>query len=324
MVNKLLLVFVHGFRGSETSFKDYPNWLQSSLSEVMQVEATSVVYPSYKTAGDLQIAVENFATWILDQLKPEKHDHTDIVLIGHSMGGIVAAETIFFFQRHAQLLKGASILGLIAYDTPFYSVNHDAMSTTAMGHVERFSRFIPESFGGANNANTRTVGASSSSASRTTALTSGQKWGLLAGAVGAIGAAAVGAYVARDQISSSLSDMYGHLEFVSVLMDTNGLSARMKRLLQMPNIFFRCYYIKLPSTRLQRTFIALPPADTSPYFEPIQMTKAESEVEAHTSIFDPRKNESYYELGSSTIGLIASHMVHASDKNAAGVDLDLD
>ncbi|ORX55732.1 hypothetical protein DM01DRAFT_1335124 [Hesseltinella vesiculosa] len=290
------------------------------MNEVFQRDTSAIVYPSYKTSGDLQVAVENFSAWILDQLQPDLFDHTDIVLLGHSMGGIVGAESILHFQQHAHLLQRASIVGLIAYDTPFYSVNPDSISTTAMGHVERFSRYIPDTglFGG-NDTQSR----GRNVISRSPSMTSGQRWGMLAGAVGALGAAAVGAYIARDQISSALSDAYGQVEFVSTLMDTEGLKERVKKLLQVPDLLFHCYYVKLPTRQHQRTFIQLPPSDTTTFFTPIAMQHAESEVEAHTTIFDPVKNDQYYTIGSSSIGLMVEHLA-GLDRGKATQDLDLD
>lgn len=67
-LDKLLLVFVHGFRGSDSSFKvlfillslttktnnnkkDFPNRLQTILTNTVKADVNAVVYPSYKTAG---------------------------------------------------------------------------------------------------------------------------------------------------------------------------------------------------------------------------------------------------------------------------------
>lgn len=66
-LDKLLLVFVHGFRGSDSSFKvllfifvvtvaltkkqDFPNRLQTILTNSVKADVNAVVYPSYKTAG---------------------------------------------------------------------------------------------------------------------------------------------------------------------------------------------------------------------------------------------------------------------------------
>ncbi|EIE83425.1 hypothetical protein RO3G_08130 [Rhizopus delemar RA 99-880] len=49
--DKLLLVFVHGFRGSDASFQDFPNRLQAILTNTLRLDVEVDIYPSYKTAG---------------------------------------------------------------------------------------------------------------------------------------------------------------------------------------------------------------------------------------------------------------------------------
>ncbi|KAI9303464.1 hypothetical protein BJ944DRAFT_102370 [Cunninghamella echinulata] len=83
-----------------------------------------------------------------------------------------------------------------------------------------------------------------------------------------------------------------------------------------------------------RTFIALPPDSTQHLFIPI-ITKAESEVAAHTSLFNPTKNNEYYNMGSDTISLISEMMARynrkyntttttTTSKPSQPIDLDLD
>ncbi|CAO3627376.1 unnamed protein product [Cunninghamella blakesleeana] len=220
--------------------------------------------------SDLSVAVKNFSTWLLDQLKT--NNETNIIILAHSMGGIVGADTIIHFNERKQFdnpLKKAEILGLIAFDTPFYSINHDSMSTTALSHVEKFTRALsppstPEpssnSRGVSNNlpqltwlsgtpslsttsttrSTTRSTTTSSSSSS-----SSSFKWGLFATGAAAIGAAAVGAYMNRDKIAATFSDAYDQMEFVSTLADFNGCNKRVQQLLEIPDVFVRCFYIKV-------------------------------------------------------------------------------
>ncbi|KAI8336776.1 hypothetical protein BC941DRAFT_428055 [Chlamydoabsidia padenii] len=239
MNNRLLLVFIHGFRGSDTSFKDFPNWMKTTLPKSLGIQVDTIVYPSYKTTGDLSVAVRNFSAWLVDQVKTD--NNVDIVLLGHSMGGLVGAETILFFDGRRQYdnpLRNASIIGLLAYDTPFYSVNEGFLSTTATSLVEKIDRYLPSAatVDGGVSRSLRLTGSQQPSKS-------GSNWGLFAGAVGAIGVAAVGAYLARDKISSTASDAYDHLEFVSALMDRGQCHKRMTSLLELSDVFTRCFYI---------------------------------------------------------------------------------
>ncbi|CAO3592908.1 unnamed protein product [Absidia cylindrospora] len=323
MNTKLLLVFVHGFRGSDTSFKDFPNWMKESLQKALGTTVETVVYPSYRTTGDLSVAVRNFSAWLVGQTKGDSN--VNIVLLGHSMGGIVGAETILYCKRQSSSnpLRTASIIGLLAYDTPFYSVNDGFISSTASSLVETIDRFLPSSSSSTAAAATATTAATVTSRAvtkqqqpaTTKSSSSGSKWGLFAGTVGVLGVAAVGAYLARDKITSTASDAYDHLEFVSALMDHGQCHKRMTTILEMPDVFVRCFYIQIPPSGghgQPRTFIALPPDDTMHAFIPV-VTTAESEVAAHTSIFDPRKNDYYYTLGSDSISLIAE-MVARHDR----------
>ncbi|KAI8388549.1 uncharacterized protein BYT42DRAFT_611582 [Radiomyces spectabilis] len=310
--DRLLLVFIHGYRGSDTSFHDFPNRLRTILSNSSDVDVDSIVYPSYKTAGDLTLAVRNLSAWLCDLVQSQHKDmkrlqskgHVMVVLIGHSMGGIVAAETIL--QLHSRLdtpLGSAKIIGLLAFDTPFYSVNHDFVSTTAMSSVEQVGRFLQNSSTQVSSSSSRTV----TQVSTTTKKKSMGGWGLLAGVVGvaAVGAAA---YMTRDKIAASVTDMYNELEFVSALTDMNRCSQRVRELMELPDILFRCFYVQLPNpdgaVTSPRTFIALPPFDTAHLFIPCP-SNAASEVKAHTSMFNPAKSAHYYQLGNDTIALIS-------------------
>lgn len=90
--------------------------------------------------------------------------------------------------------------------------------------------------------------------------------------------------------------------------------------------------IKIPSgdEHIQpRTFISSPPDSTKHIFIPI-LSKAESEVAAHTSLFNPAKNNEYYNMGSDTISLISEMIARYNRKfsstmpSSKPLDLDLD
>lgn len=50
----LLIVFVHGFKGDDTTFRNFPSRLQHILSETLRgTVIDSVVFPVYETKGDL-------------------------------------------------------------------------------------------------------------------------------------------------------------------------------------------------------------------------------------------------------------------------------
>ncbi|KAI8068189.1 uncharacterized protein B0P05DRAFT_475110 [Gilbertella persicaria] len=232
-LDRLLLVFVHGFRGTDTSFKDFPNRLQTILTNTVKADVEAVIYPSYKTAGELSVAVENFSNWLCQQVSTI-HQHMQklnstgnimIVLLGHSMGGIVAAETILRFhanQDQANIL-GAHIIGMLAYDTPFYSISRNFVANRARSGVDQVRGLNTLWNTGAATVTAATATRAITAGSK--ANTSGKKWGMLAGVVGAaaLGAAA---YLARDQIQETITDAYDQLTFVSDLADMNGCDQR--------------------------------------------------------------------------------------------------
>lgn len=154
-------------------------------------------------------------------------------------------------HQQKEALQGAEILGLVAYDTPFYSVNHRCVSTTALSHVEQVNRHIgrpwrkPSSTATVTERSTLRIGWKESKKSTSSS------WGLLAGAVGlaAVGAAA---YFARDKISAGITNVFDHLEFVSTLMDLDGCWERVNRLTHIPGIMFKCFYVQVWSSKTKR------------------------------------------------------------------------
>lgn len=155
----LLLVFIHGFKGSsDTTFEDFPSRLTYNLQETYPgLHVKSLVYPTYDTRGSLAAAVESFVDWLIEQTvtlesKPEIHPTTGnivpnsgkgggmgsvkIVLAGHSMGGLVAVDAALAIaqssaNQHANLASDTRsslklwprVVGVLAYDTPYYGVH---------------------------------------------------------------------------------------------------------------------------------------------------------------------------------------------------------
>lgn len=89
---KLLVIYIHGFMGNDTSFQSFPahvhQYLKIALSDSHVVH--SKIYPRYKTYKSIEIARDNFSTW----LEPLESAKTDIILVGHSMGGLLAADVV--------------------------------------------------------------------------------------------------------------------------------------------------------------------------------------------------------------------------------------
>ncbi|CBQ70677.1 conserved hypothetical protein [Sporisorium reilianum SRZ2] len=155
----LLLVFIHGFKGSsETTFEDFPSRLTYNLQETYPgLHVKSLVYPTYDTRGSLAVAVESFVEWLTEQTvmlesKPEIDPATGdivadsgkgggmgsvkIVLAGHSMGGLVAVDAALAIahssadqqantppEKRSSLKLWPRVVGVLAFDTPYYGVH---------------------------------------------------------------------------------------------------------------------------------------------------------------------------------------------------------
>lgn len=87
---RLLVVYIHGFYGNDESFRSFPAHVHDPLKELLREThfVHSKIYPRYKTYKAIEVGRDAFCEW----LRPHTDDNTDVVLVGHSMGGILAAE----------------------------------------------------------------------------------------------------------------------------------------------------------------------------------------------------------------------------------------
>ncbi|KAF3909020.1 hypothetical protein ABW21_db0209092 [Orbilia brochopaga] len=115
-VRTLLCVFIHGFVGDETSFRSFPAHFHELLTVLVQETHVvhTKVYPKFKTRDKINYAVEDLGRWLSEVESPA----TDIILLGHSMGGLLAADASILHPlcRHR-------ILGHVSFDTPFLGIH---------------------------------------------------------------------------------------------------------------------------------------------------------------------------------------------------------
>lgn len=119
---KLLLIYVHGFMGDETSFRSFPahvhRLLTTLLAETHVVHTK--IYPRYRSKRNISFARDAFSEW----LEPHEDPQTDLVLLGHSMGGLLSAEVVLVAPPppSSRPLKHR-ILGTINFDVPFLGMH---------------------------------------------------------------------------------------------------------------------------------------------------------------------------------------------------------
>ncbi|KAI0591448.1 hypothetical protein TUN199_00389 [Pyrenophora tritici-repentis] len=121
---RLLLVYIHGFMGNETSFRSFPahvhNLVTITLAETHVVHTK--IYPRYKSRDSLEIARDNFSRW----LAPHEDQWTDIILLGHSMGGLLAGDIALVFRHR--------IIGVVNFDVPFLGM-HPGIIKAGLGSI---------------------------------------------------------------------------------------------------------------------------------------------------------------------------------------------
>ncbi|KAF2719799.1 hypothetical protein K431DRAFT_272103 [Polychaeton citri CBS 116435] len=110
MKKTLLLVTIHGFKGSDNTFEKFPNDLRALLSHALpKIDVVIAQYPQFETRGDLRECVARFKEWLQNKVidlevankaaSPTVDPSVQVILIGHSMGGLVAAETLLSIVR---------------------------------------------------------------------------------------------------------------------------------------------------------------------------------------------------------------------------------
>lgn len=132
----LLVVYIHGFMGDNTSFRSFPAHVHYFLREQL-IESHVVhskIYPRYKTYKAIDMARDKFSAW----LEPHEGPRTDVVLVGHSMGGLLAADVALIPSPNP--VYGSPfkhrILGTISLDAPLLGL-HPGIITSGIASLFR-------------------------------------------------------------------------------------------------------------------------------------------------------------------------------------------
>ncbi|QPH01584.1 hypothetical protein C2857_005787 [Epichloe festucae Fl1] len=187
------------------------------------------------------------------------------ILIGHSMGGIVAAELVIALASEKPIysedgiekeerpifnsLMFPYVQGVLAFDTPYLGISPGVVAHGAEGHYQNAAATLSQLSGlksalwGANaNANANAnVGAKSTAVSASPAASpaAASGWGpwgkvaMYAGAAGAVAAGGAAAWMNREQITEGWSWASSHLEFVGCLARAEELKKRVGCMVQL-------------------------------------------------------------------------------------------
>lgn len=133
-------------------------------------------------------------------------------------------------------MLGANMIGLLTYDTPFYSINRNFIAEKAWSGVDHMNRGIGDLWNAGAAICTAVTATKTMQRMSHLGAEAGKKWGIVAGIVSvtALGAAA---FATRQKISSNITNAYQELTFVSDLTDIHGLNER-----YLSSLFFFCVH----------------------------------------------------------------------------------
>ncbi|KAB8360937.1 hypothetical protein FH972_024669 [Carpinus fangiana] len=256
-------------QGNDQTFSAFPDHLAALLTHALPaLTIHTAVYPSFETRGDLPSTVTRFREWLLNAVidrevargtpSPTVAPGVKTLLVGHSMGGIVAAEAALGIARDGPGDPRAATLfpavqGVLAFDTPYLGI---APSVVARGAEDQWAAgkawydsaagawaqtpwgkadaAAAAGSGGAKAAQAAQAAKAAQGATAANATQAAGAWGwgkfaLVAGAAGAVAAGTgAAAYLGRETLSSGWSWVGSHLEFVGCLARGEELRQRLE------------------------------------------------------------------------------------------------
>ncbi|WYZ37667.1 hypothetical protein EsH8_II_001173 [Colletotrichum jinshuiense] len=234
MSRTLLLCFIHGFKGNDNTFHDFPDDLKRTVTKQLpDHRVESIVYPQYETKGELAQATEAFLGWLKERVMevrktnvekpwPPKDREVGVVLVAHSMGGFVAADTLFLaINERAQSNPSEEdpifplIQGILTFDTPYNGLARSMFVYGGFSNYQKVSSVfnVMTALSAAAPASLARLGtrrAATSAVASSSRNPGWRTWQLVAvrtGTVGAIAAGGVAAYVNREAILKSLKNL---------------------------------------------------------------------------------------------------------------------
>ncbi|KAI6245751.1 hypothetical protein HI914_06028 [Erysiphe necator] len=349
MKKTLLLCFIHGFKGDDSTFGSFPEYLKVIVNNALpNINVRALVYPRYETRGDLEECVKEFKEWLLEnvidfEVKNGSNSSTvdqsvRVILIGHSMGGIVATDTVLAIASNCPVNFSSAqtvtdhdafnpllfpyVQGVLAFDTPYLGISpgvlaHLSPPKSTLMQLSDLSKILMGSTTSGAKKESNSSNKSNLDAEESSKVSAPQSWTKIAAITGTSLVLAAGgataAYLNRQSILQSWSWVGSHLKFVSCLMKRDELQKRtqdMATLNSKLNIRFGNLYTCLGKKSVEksisgtRTFCIVPNTENAEFWHKAVNDKADDEVTAHISMFFPQKNPGYYAMSQKAKSLI--------------------
>ncbi|KAJ6625211.1 hypothetical protein B0H10DRAFT_2004126 [Mycena sp. CBHHK59/15] len=95
--------------------KDLQQHLSANIPSHLNIKIQTSLYPTYKSRKPIALATQNFLAWSALPSGP-------VILVGHSMGGLLAADAATD-PSNATGSKPHRIIGVVAFDVPFLGMH---------------------------------------------------------------------------------------------------------------------------------------------------------------------------------------------------------
>ena len=291
-VNDLLLVYIHGFLGSIDSFQSFPK----DLSDNLEINNSFSIYPTFDTKGCNTRAVHALVDWLLIHATTFKAKN--VILIGHSMGGILAVDA-FNYLQDLDCKNLIHIIGILTVDSPFYGLSNHTSKSSITNLKEAITQIqpqdlIPESI--------------HVPISKEISVPISTSWISSAYAKYAIaGTAAVASVMSFSSfgigglmyLGKKADQVSEHLRFLFPLAcSKKEMHSRVLGIIQkheLKSVFFHGFYLEIQDQDQKRHFCSLPLdfPESRQYFTPIS-SNLKDEIQGHMYIFSNRNNSDEY------------------------------
>lgn len=137
-----LAIFIHGFRGSETTFLDFPSDLVAYLTSHFGISIDTAPF-SYDSTKPAKQAIDQLKTSLVKEAASDIRPF--VILIAHPIGGLIILDALNELKDLVSYEKSTpglvNIGGIITLDSPFYGVKHEIIADfgiqTMANQVER-------------------------------------------------------------------------------------------------------------------------------------------------------------------------------------------